>query len=33
MSVIRRPLPSELDESKVQAFMREMEVRPLYPFL
>jgi hypothetical protein len=26
MRVIHRPLPSELDESKVQAFMREMQV-------
>lgn len=29
MSVIRRPLPSELDEDKVQTFMDEMEVRDL----
>jgi uncharacterized ParB-like nuclease family protein len=28
MSVIRRPLPSELDEEKVQTFMAEMRVRP-----
>jgi sulfiredoxin len=27
MSVIRRPLPSELDESKVLTFMEEMKVR------
>lgn len=26
MAVIRRPLPSELDEAKVQAFMEEMKV-------
>lgn len=26
MSVIRRPLPSELDEAKVRAFMDEMQV-------
>lgn len=26
MSVIRRPLPSELDEDKVLAFMEEMKV-------
>lgn len=28
MAVIRRPLPSELDEAKVAAFMEEMQVRP-----
>ena len=27
MSVIQRPLPSELDEEKVKAFMQEMKVR------
>lgn len=29
MRVIHRPLPSELDESKVEAFMREMQVGPV----
>lgn len=27
MSVIRRPLPSELDEAKVLGFMDDMQVR------
>ena len=27
MSVIQRPLPSDLDEEKVKAFMQEMKVR------
>jgi hypothetical protein len=27
MSIIQRPLPSELDEEKVKAFMEEMKVR------
>ena len=30
MNVIRRPLPSELDEDKVQTFMAEMKVS--HPF-
>lgn len=30
MAVIRRPLPSELDEAKVQAFMEEMKVSMSY---
>lgn len=31
MRVIRRPLPSELDEEKVQTFMAEMQVCSIYP--